>query len=343
MTIRSSALSGPLQATHAAQADTDRRNLFLGIGAGLLVAICWAGWVIATRFAVTTHLRPVDVAFVRYLVPTALLAPVLWRHGLGLRQIGLKRTLLLVGGAGLPFLLVASTGMRFAPASDVGAVMVATMPVFVAVFSALVGGERFDWMRVAGFAIVVAGVLGIAAHGLFDGASGAWRGHLLFLAGAALFALYTVTLRRSGVSPWQAAAIVNFYSLLALAPVYFLVFGTELMSAPLHEVITQAAMQGVVAGVIALFLFGEAVRRLGASRAAVLGSLTPVIVALLGMPLLGEFPTRLTWIAIVAVSVGVVLASGGLSQPARAPRPRLLAHVPAKWTPVRRPEHAPNK
>jgi drug/metabolite transporter (DMT)-like permease len=35
---------------------------------------------------------------------------------------------------------------------------------------------------------------------------------------------------------------------------------------------------------------------------------------LLGMPLLGEFPNRLTWLAIIVVSIGVVLASGGLSR-----------------------------
>jgi drug/metabolite transporter (DMT)-like permease len=39
----------------------------------------------------------------------------------------------------------------------------------------------------------------------------------------------------------------------------------------------------------------------------VLGSFTPVMAALRG-----EFPSRLTWLAIVLVSVGVVLASGGL-------------------------------
>jgi drug/metabolite transporter (DMT)-like permease len=316
MSIFSIALSSVLHPTKAVPSDPERRNLYLGVGAGLLVVICWAGWVIATRFAVTTHLRPVDVAFLRYLVPTVLLAPVLWRHGLGLRQLGLKRTLLMVGGAGLPFLLVASTAMRFAPVSDAGAVMIASMPVFVAVFSALLGGERFDRMRIVGFVAVVAGVLAIAAHGLLADASGAWIGHLLLLVGAALFATFTVTFRRSGVSPWQAAAIVNFYSLVALAPIYFLVFGSQLLSAPAHEVITQAVMQGVVAGIVALFFFGESVRRLGASRAAVLGSLTPVFVALLGMPLLGEVPTSLTWLAIVAVSLGVVLASGAFSRAA---------------------------
>jgi drug/metabolite transporter (DMT)-like permease len=319
MTIRLSTFSDQLRAAPAALS-AERRNLILGVGAGLLVVACWVAWVISTRFAVTTHLRPIDVAFLRYLVATALLSPVLWRHGLGLRQIGARRTLLLVAGAGLPFVLVSSTAMRFAPASDAGAVMIATMPVFVAVFSALLGRERFDVVRVAGFAAVVAGVLGVAAHGLLDPASGVWRGHLLLLAGAALFALYTVTFRGTGISPWHAAALVNFYSLLMLAPVYFLAFGSRLASVPVHEIVTHAFMQGVIAAIVSLFLFGEAVRRLGASRAAVLGSLTPVIATLLAMPLLGEFPSRLTWLAIVVVSLGVVLAGGAFSRPAAAPR-----------------------
>jgi len=320
MTPRLNALPVRLPAADAARSRGEKRNLYLGIGAGLVVVACWATWAVATRFAVTTHLRPLDVALLRYLISSAFLAPVLWRHGLAPRSLGLGRTLLLVGGAGLPFVLVSSSGLRFAPASDVGAVMIATMPVFVAVFSAAIGRERFDAMRVIGFIAVAAGVLGIAAHGLFAGASGAWRGHLLFLAGAAMFATYTVTFRRSGLSPWHAAAIINFYSLLMLAPAYLLFAGPGLLAAPPHEVIAQAVMQGIVAAIVSLFFFGEAVRRLGASRAAVLGALTPVVVALLGMPLLGEFPNRLTWAAIIAVSVGVVLASGGLSRPAGAPR-----------------------
>jgi len=312
-------ISTRLPAHAGAQSDDGRRNLFLGVASGLLVVVCWAGWVVATRFAVTTHLRPIDIAFLRYLIASALLAPVLFRHGLGLRQIGCGRIMMLVGGAGAPFLLISSTGMKFAPASDVGAVMIGTMPVFVAVFSALVSRERFDTMRVIGFATVLAGIVGIAADRLFDFGSGAWRGHVLFLVAAAMFAIYTVTFRRSEMSPWQAAAIVNFYSLLILAPVYFLLFGTDLLSATPTEVITQSIMQGVVSAIVAFFFFGEAVRRLGASRAAVLGSFTPVFAALLGMPLLGEFPTRLTWVAIIVVSVGVVLASGGLSRAAGGP------------------------
>jgi len=297
-----------------AQFDARRRNLVLGVASGLVVVLCWAGWVVATRFAVTTHLRPSDIAFLRYLVASLLLTPVLVRRGFGLRQIGVRRTAVLVCGAGLPFVLVSATGMKFAPASDVGAVMIGTMPVFVAVFSALVDRERFDRVRVIGFLAVVAGIVGIAAHGLFDFHSGAWRGHILFLVGAAMFAVYTVTFRRSGLSPWHAAAIVNFYSLLLIAPLYFFVFGARLLSAAPIDMFTQAVMQGVVSAIVALFFYGEAVRRLGASQAAVFGSFTPVVAALLGMLLLGELPSRLTWLAIVVVSAGVVLASGGLAR-----------------------------
>lgn len=296
-----------------ARGAAERRNLVLGVASGLIVVLCWAGWVVATRLAVTTELRPVDVAFLRYLVPAVVLLPVLVRRGFGPRQIGFARTAMLVGGAGLPFLLVASTGMKFAPASDVGAVMVGMMPVFVAVFSALVSRERFEPARVIGFSAVVVGIVGIAAHGLFDLDSGAWRGHILFLVGAAMFAVFTVTFRRSGIGAWHAAAIVNFYSLLLFAPVYFLICGPRVLSAAPGEILTQALMQGVVAGIVALFFFGEAVRRLGASQAAALGSLTPVVAALLGIPLLGESPAPLTWVAIGAVSTGVVFASGALS------------------------------
>jgi len=295
----------------------ERRNLTLGVVSGLLVVMCWAGWVVATRLAVTTALRPVDVAFLRYVVPAVVLLPVLVRHGFGPRQIGVARSAILVACAGLPFLLVASTGMKFAPASDVGTIMVGTMPVFVAVFSALVNRERFDRIRVFGFLLVMLGIAGIAAHGLFDFHSGAWRGHLLFLAGAAMYATFTVTFRRAGIGPWHAAAIVNFYSLLLITPVYFLFCAPRVLSAAPSEVVTQALVQGVVAGIMALYFYGDAIRRLGPSRAAVLGALTPVVVALVGVPLLGEIPTSVAWVAIVTVSAGVVLASHGGLAPAR--------------------------
>lgn len=141
-----------------------RWNVVLGVASGSLVVLCWAGWVVATRSAVTTQLRPYDIALLRYLVASVILAPVLVRKRFGFRGIGIGRSLALVCGAGFPFLWVSSTGMRFAPASDVGAVMIGTMPVFVAAISAVTSGEHFDRSRVIGFIAVMLGIIGIAAR-----------------------------------------------------------------------------------------------------------------------------------------------------------------------------------
>ena len=53
----------------------------------------------------------------------------------------------------------------------------------------------------------------------------------------------------------------------------------------------------------------------GAPRAAVFISLTPVIAALIALPVLGERPDVATSLGIVAVSLGVALASGAIRLP----------------------------
>jgi drug/metabolite transporter (DMT)-like permease len=61
--------------------------------------------------------------------------------------------------------------------------------------------------------------------------------------------------------------------------------------------------------VVAQLLFGFAVTRLGAPRAAAFSALIPAMVALLGVPLLGEWPEPSVIIGIAIVSLGVALAN----------------------------------
>ena len=58
-------------------------------------------------------------------------------------------------------------------------------------------------------------------------------------------------------------------------------------------------------------LYGRAISILGASRGAAFSALGPVLTAILGIPLLGEWPGPTDWIAVVLISVGVYLVSGG--------------------------------
>jgi drug/metabolite transporter (DMT)-like permease len=288
------------------------RPTLTGIAFALLTVTIWGGWIATTRLAVTTELTPWDAGFLRFLAPSLVLAPVLLRHGLGFDRLGPWGTLALVAGAGAPFFLVSVAGMRYAPAAHAGALLPGTMPLFVALFAALALGERFSRIRLAGFGLIGAGVLTLGAWEAIAGDGAAWRGHLLFLSGAALWAVFTVTLRRAGMGAWHAAALVNTYSLAGFAPVYVLWLEPRLLSAPMDVVALQAIGQGVLSGLIAMWAFGEAVRRLGAPRAAAFSALAPAIAALFAIPLLDEWPSPATLAGIAAVGTGVTLASGTL-------------------------------
>lgn len=292
------------------------RTLALGVLCGLAVALIWASWAVATRFAVQTHLGPYDVTFLRFGVSALFLWPVLVYHGLGLRRIGWLRVLVMVGGAGVPFMLLASVGMRFAPASHVATLMIGMMPIFVALLSALLFGERFSRVQVGGFALVVVGALCIGGVALLaNRAAGEWRGDLLFMLAGLLFASYTLAQRRSGISPWHATALVNVASGVLFAPIYFLLLEPRIFDAPLNDVLIQVVAQGIFVAILAMYFYAEAVRRLGAPRAAIFGALVPALATLEGIPILGEIPAPVAAAGIVLVMAGVLLV---VTNPRRA-------------------------
>jgi drug/metabolite transporter (DMT)-like permease len=107
---------------------------------------------------------------------------------------------------------------------------------------------------------------------------------------------------------------VNVCSCVIFAPIYFGLFQPNLLTASWSDVLFQGVVQGIGVAILGLYFYAEAVRRLGAPRAAVFGALTPGLAALLGIPLLGEIPSPATVIGIVLVTLGVMLVGGVLSR-----------------------------
>jgi drug/metabolite transporter (DMT)-like permease len=125
-----------------------------------------------------------------------------------------------------------------------------------------------------------------------------------------MWACYTLAFRKSGLSAWQAAAVINSGSVILLLPVLFLSGTSRLLEAPVADLLLQGFVQGVMSGLLAMTCYGAAVRRLGASNAAAFAALAPGLAALLAVPLLGEIPSGLSMAAILIVGFGVALASG---------------------------------
>jgi drug/metabolite transporter (DMT)-like permease len=290
------------------------RPALIGWLAAFATVTIWAVWAVATRHAVTHDLPPAAVGLLRFGVPALLLLPISWRIGLFPKGLGLRKGLGLLG-SGAPFFLTVALGMQFAPAAEIGPLLPGTMPLFVALIGWLVFGERLGRIRVAGFALILIGVVCIGGYGLLFAGNGAWRGHALLLSGACLWGIYTHAYRRSGLSALQAAALIGLWSFLILLP-----FGTPSLIRALGDglagpVFLQAVLQGFLSGVAGIILYGMAVDRLGASRAAAVSPLAIVMAALIAIPVLGEIPDAASIIGITLATLGVVLASGVFSQP----------------------------
>lgn len=291
---------------------------WLGAAAALLTVLLWAAGLVATRFGVTGSLSLWDVVFLRLVLPALLLVPVLVRLQLPAsmqalppsRRIGIFAVL--VAGAGLPFMLVSSTGMIFAPAAHAGALMPGSMPLFAALLAVLLLGERFNLQRRLGTLLMLLGAIAVGGWQVIDGTGQAWIGDLMFVCCGAMWACYTIAMKKSGLGAWQAAAVVYVSAFVLYIPIYLLWLDSHLAQAPLFEIAVQL-VQSVASGLLSMAAYGFAVRRLGAASAAAFAALTPALTALLAVPLLGEWPEPVTWAGILAVSLGVALANGALA------------------------------
>ena len=99
--------------------------------------------------------------------------------------------------------------------------------------------------------------------------------------------------------------------------------------ASLRDVLLQAALQGLVAGLLGLWTFSVAITRLGAARAAAFGALAPVVSALGGYACLGDALTPIDGLAVACAVLGVALASGGVARP--RPADPAAVRPPSPW------------
>jgi drug/metabolite transporter (DMT)-like permease len=277
----------------------------IGVAAALGAVAIWACWIVATRHAVGHSLEPMALGLLRFAVPALVFAPVWWRTGLKPKDLSWPMMAALLG-FGAPFFLVAGHAMQFAPAPDVAPLLAGAMPLIVAL-AAMWYGEKFELARKLGLALIVIGVVAIVGFGAFGGA---WRGHLMLLGAAGIWAVYTLAFKRSGVTAIEAAALVAIWSTVVLLPLGAPGLVHVVAAGHAVDVIAQAAVQGVLSGVVAIVLYGVAITRLGATRGAALTALVPCVAAVLAIPLLGEVPSNATVLGIAAATIGVMLAAG---------------------------------
>lgn len=290
-----------------------RAKYLRGAAWGIFAISIWVGWILLTRYGVTTSLSPYDITALRFACAGLLLLPILIRDGFGIQKVGLKIWLIICIGAGVPYVMIASSGLQFAPAAHAGALIPGTMPLWAALLAMYFLKEKISGVRKLGLALIPVGIIIFVGAGLTHFETGYWRGHLLFITAAICWASFTVAMRKasaSGFTALQAAAVVSVVSAVIYLPIYALWLPHRIAEAPINAIVIQTIYQGIFVSVISLFAYARAVSILGASLGASFASLVPVLAMLAAIPLLGEIPKPSDYLGIAAVTIGVFLSSG---------------------------------
>jgi len=276
---------------------------------GVAAVSIWAAFLVVSRLGDRTTLTPWDIAAIRFAVAASLLLPYVVCKGLALERLGWVGLTAIVIGCGAPMVLLVNAGLLFAPAAHAGALFPG-VPLMVAILSAAVSGEAWTQQKRLGLALIVIGAIGIVWG--TGGTIGARQsiGHLLFLAAGLAWACYTVAMRCARLGGLHAAAIAAVGSLLLYVPGYLYFAGSSVLRAPWPDIALQGVVQGVLTAIVALLLYGRMVSILGATGGAAFVALTPAMTALLAIPVLGEWPSAIDWMAVGLISIGVYVVSG---------------------------------
>lgn len=288
----------------------NRRSAY---AAALTFTVIWGvNYSVAKR--VLRELDPFAVACVRGAVAALFFGSVLLvRDGaaaLAPRRLRRAALLGLLGIFGNQLLFI--TGLRRTSAAH-SSIMVALVPVFVLVISALAGQEKITPIKIAGILIAFAGVFCVALEKGLDQHAGALPGDLLTLAGGLSFAAYTVAgkpvLRDLG--PLRATGLAFVTGGAAIVLVTFPAATRQDWGRVSPGALVGLACVVVLATIVAYVLYYYALARIDPSQVAVFNYLQPVVAALVAFVIAKEPFSGAFLFGGGLVLAGILLAERG--------------------------------
>ncbi|MFK0253658.1 EamA family transporter [Streptomyces sp. NPDC090445] len=290
-----------------------------GMIALVLTVLIWAAFALSARALSSSSLQPADAALLRFGVPLVVLAPALWRRRRALAAVRPAAALKVACGAGVPFFLAAMYGGSLTSAAFVGSIVPGMVPLFVAALMVAGGRGAPRGTQTAGLALIAAGVVALVWRHVFPVNGSVLAGAGILLAASGLWALYTVGLKEVELDPVGSIGLLCLPSFAVMALLVLTgVLPSGLPSAAGSDIVLFLVVQGLGVGLCAGLLYAFAIRRLGAERSSAVGSLSPVLVVLLAVPLLGESPTLAVLVGVPLIAAGVFLAN---RRPRTLPRP----------------------
>jgi drug/metabolite transporter (DMT)-like permease len=281
-------------------------GLLIGTLCGIGSAVGWAAGFVAAKHGVAIGFSPADLALHRFFWSGLLLMPLALRDGIGdLGGIGWIRGLGLSILSGPPQAMIAYTGFMLVPLGHGTTIQPACAALSGLILATVVLGEPATVPRILGGTTIIAGLLVFGAESLTTIGSHGVGGDLLFATAGLFWATFGILLRYWHVSGMRAVAVVGALSVVVFAPLHALLVGYDgILRQSFAENMLQVVVQGILAGVVPIFLFARAVILLGAGRAATFPALVPGFSLVIGYLALGIVPSIPQLIGLVIVLVG---------------------------------------
>ncbi len=309
----------------------------VGLVAAAITVVIWTSFIVIARASVKGTLTPFDIGLARIIGASLVLVPLgVWLvrrdrveavqnaapdsslkgvHAsslFGLSPLPLRVTAICGVFGSFAYAALAYSGFTFAPAAHASVLMPGSLPLWTSLLAVPLLGLRITAVRALGLALIVAGDLLVGGASLlhaFDGGQ-VWKGDVLFMTASLCWAIYSVLTRRYALEPVRATVAITVFAFMTYVPLYGLlllthVLHSQLLSAPVGEVLFQMGFQGLGSVVISGITFNLMVQHYGPVRSTMITALVPGLSALAAVFFLGE---PLHW----NLMVGLALVTAGI-------------------------------
>jgi drug/metabolite transporter (DMT)-like permease len=278
-----------------------------------LTSLFWAGNTVLGRF-IAGHVPPVTLAFIRwggaFVIVLPFAAPHLLRDWPTIRRhAGLLTVLALTGFSA--YNTMAYYGLQYTTAIH-GLLLQSIGPLFVALWSFALFGDRLTPRQAGGICVSFTGVLVIICHGSLDVLVGIAfnRGDVWLLIALAIYAYYTAALRqRPAMHPLSFLAVGMGWGALLLLPGV----GWEMASGKTFVLdavsVASFAYVCVFPSLLGYLCLNRGIELIGANRAAPFMHLVPVFGSVLAIALLGERFELYHAVGYALVFIGITIAT----------------------------------
>jgi drug/metabolite transporter (DMT)-like permease len=275
------------------------------------VSVIWGMPYLFIKIAVDGGLPPGFLAWTRVALGALVLLPFAFRSG-ALRGLPIRWLIIFaIVEIVIPFPLMAFAEQRIS--SSLTAIVMATLPLSVAVLALRIDSERLTPVRLAGLLVGLAGVAALVGIDI-GGDGSALLGVAMVFVTAVAYAVGSMIVKLRFASHDPAGTVAASLGIAAVLLVPIGLADTP-STTPHLDAIAAVLVLGIVCAALAFQLNFKLIVEAGVTRAAVSAYIQPAIALILGVVVLGESAGPGAIVGMLLIVGGSWLATDGRFPP----------------------------